>query len=223
MKSSTSPTIATGHLAASSYVAAELAELTEIYTAGINVVVHPRVLDASMEATFAEAAKAPPFARSLRALARRPDLSSLWPGHDAIARDVLAEVRFLVDVYAELFEAKELGIRLACASSAMCPRFHVDRVGARLVCAFTGGGTEWLDDACVDRTELGHGSGAGKAERAAQGESPELVQGPIFRMSTFDIGLLKGEAWPGNLGRGAVHRSPSRGSGPRVFLSIEEL
>lgn len=45
----------------------------------------------------------------------------------------------------------------------------------------------------------------------------------VQRMRPFDIGLLKGEAWPGNVGRGIVHRSPAvpTSAARRVFVSIE--
>lgn len=45
----------------------------------------------------------------------------------------------------------------------------------------------------------------------------------IERLATGAIGLLKGEAWEGNEGRGLVHRSPAPGDHPRLVLALEWL
>jgi SAM-dependent methyltransferase len=93
----------------------------------------------------------------------------------------------------------------------MCPGFHVDRVGIRLVCAYVGPGTEWLPEPQVDRVALGRREPGGV-----------LRLGAPARLAIGAVGLLKGEAWPGNEGRGAVHRSPPVAAGERrVLLTIE--
>jgi hypothetical protein len=86
----------------------------------------------------------------------------------------------------------------------MCGRFHADRVGLRLICSYAGPGTEWLDEPDIDRSKLGPGLGG----------LPDEVTGLLLpgarvrRLERFAVGLLKGEHWPGNEGRGVVHRSP---------------
>ena len=35
-------------------------------------------------------------------------------------------------------------MRLVSTSAPMCPRFHTDHVGVRLICTYVGPGTEWL-------------------------------------------------------------------------------
>ena len=53
-----------------------------------------------------------------------------------------------------------VGLRLEIIERAMCPRFHVDHVGIRMLCTYRGPGTEWLDDEAADRNFLGaRGSG----------------------------------------------------------------
>jgi len=40
-------------------------------------------------------------------------------------------------------------------------------------------------------------------------------------MAACDVGLFKGDVWPGNEGGGAVHRSPA--AAPRLLLTIDPL
>ncbi|WP_280109885.1 DUF1826 domain-containing protein [Azospirillum sp. B506] len=42
-------------------------------------------------------------------------------------------------------------------------------------------------------------------------------------MSAGDVALLKGEGWPGNRGRGLVHRSPpaAPSGAPRLLLCLD--
>jgi hypothetical protein len=121
------------------------------------------------------------------------------------------DVRWLAELYRDLTEADELGLRLHASDRSMCPGFHVDRIGLRLVCTYAGPGTEWLQEPQVDRGAL--------ARRALA----EVHRGgAVERMVVGAIGLLKGESWPGNEGRGAVHRSPALPPGQRrVLLTID--
>ena len=45
----------------------------------------------------------------------------------------------------------------------------------------------------------------------------------IQHVPTFAVVLLKGEAWPGAKGFGAVHRSPDPGDQPRTLLRVDML
>jgi hypothetical protein len=105
------------------------------------------------------------------------------------------ELRALVDLFATLTDANTVGLRMTATNRATCPRFHCDQVGLRLLCAWVGEGTEWL----------------------AQGDGDVVRQ-----MEPFAVGVFKGDLWPGNVGRGAVHRSPQP-VGWRVFVSLDEL
>jgi hypothetical protein len=102
----------------------------------------------------------------------------------------------------------------------MCPRFHVDRVTLRVVSTYQGRGTELVAHEHVDRRYLGHA-----ARGAADEESGLLrVPGCVCVARPFDIVLLKGEAWPDNAGRGAVHRSPAASAeAPRLVMTLDPL
>lgn len=130
------------------------------------------------------------------------------------ARDVLQQhipnspelLEFIVqwsDVLTELSGCARVGVRLATATQAMCPRFHVDLVTVRFVCTLAGAGTEFLDNSDCDRRYLAGATGGAL-------EPPGLLR-PAARVQSAPPGAmacLKGELWPGNRGNGAVHRSP---------------
>lgn len=132
------------------------------------------------------------------------------------------EVSLWCEVLAELTGAARTGLRLACLYAAMCPRFHVDRVTVRLVCAYEGAGTELLAHEQVDRRWLGVA-----LPPDAVGEPVSLMRSgaSVVRAATGDVVLLKGEAWPGNKGRGCVHRSPAqtRADDSRVVLTLDPV
>jgi hypothetical protein len=116
----------------------------------------------------------------------------------APGRDELcADVAFWMEVLAELTGVNRIGVRLVRLDAPMCPSMHVDKVTLRVVSTYAGAGTEWMS--------------AGSLRRCREG----------------DVVLLKGERWPGNEGRGAVHRSPpleaGARAGARVLLTLDPL
>lgn len=155
--------------------------------------------------------------RQTLAPGQQPDLGRLptGAGRDALA----ADIALLADMLAELLDAASIGYRLDVVGKAMCPRLHVDRVGIRLLCTYRGPGTEWVEEAAVDRRFLG----------AASGGQPDETSGlllPGHRIEAippFAVALLKGSQWQGNGGRGIVHRSPavSADEAPRVLLAMD--
>jgi hypothetical protein len=205
--------------AASTVVVHEVADLARIYDPHVNVVVLARDLVPAL------AAQASTFA-----CAATPDARFFVPTgnsgrsvvHAALSdTELLAEdVATWIEVVGELTGAKEVGVRLARVREAMCPRLHVDRVTLRAVVAYTSVGTEYYDSRFIDRRVLGHKSG-GKADA----ESGVLLPGATLqRAGTGHVVLLKGELWPDNAGRGAVHRSPAVAAGDtRLMLTLDPL
>jgi hypothetical protein len=131
------------------------------------------------------------------------------------------ELRHLVRLYAALADCRWMGLRLCVTDTVPCRRFHVDRVGLRLICTWQGRGTQWLEHQDVNRRWLGHGT-----PRDVPDERSGLIRrgAQIHELNTFDIGVFKGEAWPGNEARGAVHRSPAVNRGQwRVMLTLDAL
>ncbi len=144
------------------------------------------------------------------------DVRSALSATPHLAEDVL----LWSEVLAELTGAERIGARIAVAESSMCPRFHVDRVLLRMVCTYEGRGTEFVCNQHVDRSKLGH------AAKGVRDEESGLLSS-VDRILCAEIGeivLLKGEAWPDNLGLGAVHRSPAASrEQPRLVLTLDPL
>lgn len=137
-----------------------------------------------------------------------------WPlpeseGHDDGRAALAQDFAFLAELYADLLGCPSLGVRLERLDQAMCPRWHRDQTGIRLLCTYRGPGTEWLDGRHLDRLNL--------HEPAVQSCPASGCAGP------FDIILLKGTAWPGNASRGAIHRSPVPDIGARYLIAIDAL
>lgn len=124
----------------------------------------------------------------------------------------LADVNNLTAMYRCLFEPEAVGLRLHVLKRTMCPRFHVDRVPARLICTYLGAGTQWLPEPRVMR-------------RSTPGPLPEqdILPHQIRQLSTGAVALLKGETWEGNENRGIVHRSPPPGDDARLVVGLDWL
>ncbi|ONF44099.1 hypothetical protein BTO32_07370 [Marinobacter lutaoensis] len=124
----------------------------------------------------------------------------------------LDDVNQLVEMFCCLFEPQAVGVRLHVVDRPLCPRFHTDRVPVRLLCTYSGPGTEWLPEHRVRR------SGSG-------GPLPEQVvdASDIQHIPAGAVALLKGEAWIGNEGRGIVHRSPCLNPEPRLMVGLDWL
>jgi len=198
----------------------EVAALDELFDDAINVVVlHRRPEECVLAEARTGPVQEPGFSLMLPVPASGAgwaELAARLPGMPHLA----AELRFWVEVLSELTGCDSVGVRLARLETALCPRFHVDKVTVRLVCTLLGAGTEYLPTEGANRRFLGHQA------RAESDELSGLLRGGarVQRATAGDIVLLKGEAWPGNQDRGAVHRSPSAStSDPRLVLTLDPL
>lgn len=120
-------------------------------------------------------------------------LAAALPSGDEDGRRALAEdLALWAEVACELTGAPRAGLRLTRTARPICPGWHVDKVTLRLVLTYAGAGTD------------------------------VWVEEGAFSVDPFDVVVLKGEAFPGNAGRGVVHRSPP-GDAPRLVLTIDAL
>ena len=110
----------------------------------------------------------------------------------------MADMAMLAQAFVALTDRRSLEARLDTLTRAMCPRFHVDSNGLRLICTYRGIGTEWLASHQVDRSALRRGE---SDEIMLQANRPQ-------RMPPYWVGIMKGSRFPGNAGSGLVHRSP---------------
>jgi hypothetical protein len=118
--------------------------------------------------------------------------------HGPLLNLLFSELQPCVDTVLNEGFGKRFQVTLARPSDQMCPLFHVDSLSLRLIVTLHGPGTEWLANEDVNRKRLGKGSN----HKVIRDEA--LIQ----ELKTFQVGLLKGEEYPGNFGRGLVHRSP---------------
>ncbi len=196
-----------------------LADLTQIFAPGVNLCLCPQAPDPLLTAYLtAHAGRRHAGVRVVQAATR------LWSAQDwpaAPGRDRLEDrVNFLIALYADLIGCPAVGLRIEILTRAMCPRFHTDRCGIRLLCTLRGPGTEWLASRCADRSRLGPGGGG--LDDAESG----LILDPagIGQVPTGAIALLKGTLWPGGNG-GIIHRSPAvpEALAPRVVLALDAI
>jgi len=192
----------------------DVVDMSGIYDDPVNIVVLRRSLLATVAAEALGVLGDPHFRKMIAIPPNdrgRSRLNESLAGLPALA----ADIAFWAEVLGELTGCDLVGVRLERVTAAMCPRFHTDKVPLRVVSAFAGAGTEFVGTQDVDRGWLGHTGGAAgllvpteKVRRAASG----------------DVVLLKGEAWPNNAGRGAVHRSPAASLyAPRLVLTLDPL
>ncbi|MGO1659641.1 MAG: DUF1826 domain-containing protein [Marinobacter sp.] len=189
--------------------------LTEIFRNKVNLVVWKRSLDDECSA-FAQrfSEKAGSFERffGLEADESTEQILPKWALDLPGAQGWLADVNEVVEMFCCLFEPAAVGLRLHVLPETMCPRFHTDRVPARLLVTYHGRGTEWLPERCVRRAVGG-------------GPLPdqEVSESDVQVLPTGAVSLLKGEGWIGNEGRGLVHRSPAPEACPRLLVGLDWL
>ena len=133
---------------------------------------------------------------------------------------LLTDICQLVQWYADLLDCPQVGMRLEVLTHAMCPRFHVDRTGIRLLCTYLGPGTEWLEEAFCHRDALKHSHATLEAFHSALILHPQGVR----QASPHALVLLKGSRWQGNDHVGVIHRSPQIQPGStRVVLALDAI
>jgi hypothetical protein len=183
------------------------ADLSRIYEDGVNLCLIERRLPPTIEQFVYQALQdAGSIEISQPIDPIKFDFGRLWPKAAQLPgyQDWLADVEMLVSAFCELFDCREAGLRLRTLENAMCPRFHIDRVPARMICSYGGIGTEWLPEYALNRRKLGIGGcGLPDAESGLITDATAIRQMPAYAVS-----LMKGENWEGNEGHGLVHRSP---------------
>ncbi|MGB1090475.1 MAG: DUF1826 domain-containing protein [Oceanobacter sp.] len=214
-------------LANSPYPQASISErlysLTDIYQDEINLAVWQRTLPDSLTAALeAHLASQPPIRLSVVLSPEEAEVELIqhlkgMAGGSQLAEKLAEVLAELVDVFCCLFELERAGLRLTTLDSAMCPKFHVDKVPCRLVSTLIGPGSEWLENHWLNR----EGLGAGAEHHALYPTNAE-----IQHLNNGDVALFKGERWIGNEGRGLVHRSPAVETGAgqlgkRLILTLD--
>ena len=138
-----------------------------------------------------------------------------YPGKQQTVEDIF----LLSDMLTCLFDCDAVGLRLVPLTSAMCPRFHVDKIPVRLVNTYLGAGTQWLPLEALNDTPPDDKQPFSQT-RMGQFYQNEQVQ----QMNAFDVGLLKGAAWEQHEHLAAVHRSCAlEQNEKRVLLTLDPM
>lgn len=130
------------------------------------------------------------------------------------AQIVLGEIVGVIHDFMDLTGQMAVQIVLGQITGDHCRLFHCDKNHLRLLCTYTGKGTEWLRNEDVHRDGLGTGTNAGHIDGR-----------PIQQLRPYDIAIIKGDSYPENEGSGLVHRSPPMlaGDEPRIFLALDSI
>jgi hypothetical protein len=206
-------------IGSAAYVADHVSVFEHIFAEGAAICIWNRRPDEILDNYLQKSICSGAWERQARVDAAEPQLDELLMGfEDDVGRiRLVTELTSLIDLFATLSDAQTVGVRVTATQRAMCPRFHADHVGLRLLCTWIGEGTEWLAQEDVVREQLGH-------PRAGIQPAPGPMRpgAAVHRMSPFAVGVFKGDLWPGSDGRGAVHRSPQP-TGWRVVMSLDAL
>ncbi|WP_049722372.1 DUF1826 domain-containing protein [Gilvimarinus polysaccharolyticus] len=199
------------------------AVFTNIYDADINLCVWQRELSKEVTQYSDFLLNQHPYATELRlsgnAKELELELGNNLPAHNQ-QQSFISNVGLLAEMLTCLLGAKAVGLRLCVASKATCPRFHVDKLGCRLITTYRGKATEWLDNANLDRTKLGRGAKGQDDSKTGLYPNSKIIQ----QLNFGDVALFKGELWPDNEGRGIIHRSPSLNeSERRLFITMDAI
>ncbi len=191
----------------------QLADLAEIFEPDVQVCVWQREADPSIAPYLAGLEEADTLqAIETLSVEQRPRLARLPAGLEPVPgrAALIDDLSFLREITCELLGCPAVGLRLARVRHAMCPGWHIDRVGLRLVCTYQGPGTRWLADQGVERT---------RASLRRTSDDPYLQAG------TGEVVLLKGTLWQGNEQLGAIHRSPEpvAGADMRTLVTLDPL
>lgn len=109
---------------------------------------------------------------------------------DMKLRDLLVEDMVqLGHVFTDLLACTHLRVRLDATRRQTCPKFHRDNIAARLICTYSGPGTEWA----ITRGGI-------------EPQSSESLR-------LFEVAVIKGEQWRNTKQKPdeetVVHRSPA--------------
>jgi hypothetical protein len=104
--------------------------------------------------------------------------------HSVERTRLIEDVVDLVDLFADLMQARYLRVRLQAVKNNACRKFHVDAITARLICTYRGTGTQYG----ISR----------------DGNDPAQV----FTAPTGSPVVLRGTLWPPEPNSGLLHRSP---------------
>ena len=190
--------------------------LTDIYRNDTNIAIWQRQLNDELTLAIDEVLKSNARLAITEVVTAESTRSKLYQalGKTNAVITISNDISLLVDMFCCLFDIKQAGLRLTALDSAMCPRFHFDRIPCRMVSTYQGIATEWLPHNYVNHNKLGANNQGKSDDVSGLFQSTDDIR----QLNHGDVALLKGEYWHDNEGGGLVHRSPSVSIGERRLL-----
>lgn len=192
--------------------------LASVFAPGVNLALwqRPPVAEVERELLALGASALPDVRRRTSPETVRADCASVLEERGLGAhrfRRWIEDIAHLLDTFHRLAEGRPITLRLETLADDGCTRFHVDRTHLRLLCTYRGPGTEYLDNAQVNRAALGCG----------QPNEAIIRQGTPSGFQPYWVGIMKGARFPGEEHNALVHRSPPlTGSGwSRVLVCLD--
>lgn len=193
--------------------------LRKILEREVNVVAWQRPLPVSLTSALEQHALSSVFGAHRPILGESLDVTPLLEGvrADTLRAGLLLDLGMLVRAFADVVGTTRMQVGLELVSDDKCRKFHSDYVGIRMLVSYAGPGTQWVEERHLRREAMRHDSACVDAANRAI-----VPDGTKIRSAGLgDVLLLKGEAWRGNTGRGAVHRSPPiEGTGTTRLLFV---
>lgn len=120
-----------------------------------------------------------------------------------------ADIQKLAEVFSEYSLTNNIRLVIESVHDIPCPKFHQDNVTIRLICTYTGAGTEWLENSNVN------------THADCCGGSVFRDSKKIQRLKPFQVAFMKGGLWADN-SIGIYHRSPKPEIGqPRLVVKMD--
>lgn len=171
--------------------------------------VQTRTIGHDLEAAVAGllAGEDPSFCIETEASGAAMALAEICP-NPTLAADMAA----LAEAYIRRTGAARVKLRFERVVGRGCRFFHVDYVDMRLITTYAGPGTEYVADGDADRSALGKGENRAVVRDATK----------VRRLPTYAVAFFRGEAAPGNRGKGDIHRSPAATrANPRLVFVVD--
>lgn len=199
-------------------VSSEPDVLPEILETGVNLCLWQRPVQAEVvrEVSSLEPHDLPDVRCTVQLASFDEDVSALLQQYNLDPKEFRhwrADLHRLAEIYFGISGDREVTLRLVTTDEDDCRRFHVDHSHLRLLCTYHGLGTEWLTNEQVDR--VAQASGAPNEDIIRAGQPSQF--------EPFWVGIMKGNAYPGNAGQALVHRSPpiARLGQSRVLICLD--
>lgn len=122
---------------------------------------------------------------------------------------LIADIAHLARIFEQHAGSSRIRLVVESVHNVPCPKFHQDSIPLRLICTYSGAGTQWLENSNVNTHAQCCG---GKVVRD---------DSRIQQLMAFDVALMKGKLWPKN-DMGIYHCSPqAQDNQPRLVVKMD--